>query len=213
MRILIIGAHYDDIELSAGGTVAKFIKEGHKVFVNVVTTSDYTSYDGTVLRNKYSSRKEGVAGLLVLGVKESNIQNLGFETKCVPFSVDLIEKINNSIDRINPDLIITHHVTAESHQDHINTAKCVMSASRRCNSIWCWEPYYPSKLSTIPFKPVKYIDISAYLEIKILSLKKHVSQWKKYPYWEDLVRSLARVRGIEIQKQYAETFEVLKDNL
>ena len=92
MRILIIGAHYDDIELSAGGTVAKFIKEGHKVFVNVVTTSDYTSYDGTVLRNKYSSRREGVAGLLVLGVKESNIQNLGFETKCVPFSVDLIEK-------------------------------------------------------------------------------------------------------------------------
>lgn len=213
MKILVIGAHYDDIELSCGGTVAKFIKEGHEVYINVVTTSDYTSYDSTVLRDKYSSRREGVNGLLMLGVKENNIRNLGLETKRVLFEVDLIENINRSIDTIKPDLVITHHPYAESHQDHVNTAMCVMSASRRCNAIWVWEPYYPSKLSTIPFRPMKYIDISDYLEIKIRSLKEHKSQWKKYSYWKDLVKSLARLRGIEIQKRYAETFEIVKDNL
>ncbi len=213
MRILAIGAHFDDLELSTGGTIAKFIKEGHEVFVNIVTASDYTSYDGTILRDKYESEIEGINGLKKLGIKEFKINCLGFKTKEVPFSVELIERIDRSIDAIKPDLIITHHPYAESHQDHINVAKSTMAASRKCGAIWTFEPIYPSKLSSVPFRPQKYIDISDTLSIKIESLKEHITQWKKYPYWEDLVTSLARVRGVEIRVKYAETFEIIKDNL
>ena len=213
MRILAIGAHFDDLELSTGGTIAKFIKEGHEVFVNIVTASDYTSYDGTILRDKYESEIEGINGLKKLGIKEFKINCLGFKTKEVPFSVELIERIDRSIDAIKPDLIITHHPYAESHQDHINVAKSTMAASRKCGAIWTFEPIYPSKLSSVPFRPQKYIDISDTLSIKIESLKEHITQWKKYPYWEDLITSLARVRGIEIRVKYAETFEIIKDNL
>ena len=213
MKILAIGAHYDDLELSCGGTLAKLCKEGHKVFINVVTASDYTSYSGEILRNKFESEKEGIAGLLMLGIKDYRIRNLGFETKKVPFESSLIEQINQSIDSIKPDLIITHHPYAESHQDHINTAKSTMAASRRCNTIWTFEPLYPSKLSSVPFRPIKYIDISTTLSLKIASLKEHTSQWNKYPYWETLVTSLASVRGVEIQTKYAEAFEIIKDIL
>ena len=31
-NILVIGAHYDDAELGAGGSMAKWVKEGNKVF-------------------------------------------------------------------------------------------------------------------------------------------------------------------------------------
>jgi LmbE family N-acetylglucosaminyl deacetylase len=213
IKILVVGAHYDDETLSAGGTIAKFIKEGHEVFVNIVTASDYTSYDGTILRDVYESEKEGINGLIKLGVKEYKIKNLGFETKKVPFNSDLIESINRSIDIIKPDLVITHHPSAESHPDHINTAKSTLAAGRRCNGIWVFEPLYPSKMTSIPFRPQKYIDISDTLSLKIQSLKEHKSQWEKYPYWEDLITSLARVRGIEIQTKYAECFEIIKDNL
>jgi LmbE family N-acetylglucosaminyl deacetylase len=213
MKILIVVAHYDDEILSIGGTILKFIKEGNEIFVNIVTASDYTSYDGKILREKYEAEKEGINALKLLGIKEFKIKCLGYETKKVPFDSSLIENINRSIDTIKPDLVITHHPYAESHNDHLNTAKSTLAAARRCNAIWCFEPLYPSKVSTVPFKPVKYIDISLYLPLKIESLKQHVSQWKKYPYWEDLVTSLARVRGIEIGVKYAESFEIIKDNL
>jgi len=213
LKILAVAAHYDDLELSCGGTLAKFVKEGHEVFVNIVTASDYTNYDGSVCRNKYNSEKEGIEGLKTLGIKEFKINCLGFETKKVPFSVELIERINRAIDSIKPDLIITNHMYSESHQDHLNTASSVMAASRYCGSIWAFETLYPSKLSSVPFRPQKYVDISNTFDIKIKSLKAHASQWEKYPYWEDLVTSLARLRGIEMKTQYAEAFEIIKDCL
>jgi LmbE family N-acetylglucosaminyl deacetylase len=213
MKILIISSHYDDETLSAGGTIARFCKEGHEVFINVVTASDYTNYNGEILRDIYESELEGINGLKKLGVKEFKIKNLGFKTKEVPFNSQLIESINRSIDTIKPNLIITHHMYAESHQDHVNTSKSVMAAARKCNAVWAFEPLYPSKLSSIPFRPTKYIDITDFIEVKINSIKEHVSQVKKYPYWIELVTSLGRLRGIEINKMYGEAFEIIKDNL
>lgn len=213
MRILFIGAHYDDVELSAGGTIAKFIADKHEVFINVVTGSDYTTYNGEILREKYEAGKEGIKALTILGVKDYKIKNLGFETKKVPFNSELIEVINRSIDTIKPNLIITHHILTESHQDHINTAKSVMAAARRCNAIWAFESLYPSKLSSIPFHATKYVDVSKYMTQKVESLKAHKSQWEKYPYWEDMILSLGRLRGIEMNCQYAESFEIIKDDL
>lgn len=211
MKVLIIIAHADDAELSCGGTIARLCKEGNEVFVNLVTSSDYTNYNGQIIRDIYESEKESINGLQTLGIKDYKIKCLGYRTKEVLFNSGLIESINRSIDIIKPDLIITHHMYAESHQDHINTAKSVMSAARYCNTIWCFEPMYPSKLSSIPFHPMMYVDISNYLETKINSLRQHISQFKKYPYWQDLVTSLARVRGIEIKTQYAEAFEIIKE--
>lgn len=210
MKILAIGAHYDDLELSCGGTLAKFCKEKHEVFVNVITASDYTSYNGKILRDKYESEKEGINGLTILGIKQFKVKNLGFETKKVPFNVDLIESINRSIDTIKPDLIITHHLN-DSHPDHINTCKSTLAAARYQNNIWMMEPLYPAKLSNVGFRAVTYVDISKFMDIKISSLKAHVSQYIKYPYWEDLVISLGRLRGIELKTKYAECFEPIKE--
>ncbi len=38
--VLAIGAHPDDIELSCGGTIAKLVKEGHKVAIADVTQGE-----------------------------------------------------------------------------------------------------------------------------------------------------------------------------
>ena len=81
MKILAIESHGDDLELSAGGTIARFCQEKHEVYVNIVATSNYSSYDGTILRSIEESTSESIEGLMVLGVKKNNIQNLGFKTK------------------------------------------------------------------------------------------------------------------------------------
>lgn len=211
MKILCIGAHYDDLELSAGGTIARFCKEGHEVFVNVVTASDYTNYNGEVLRDKWEAEKEGINALKILGIKEYKIKCLNYETKKVPFNYQLIEDINRSIETTKPNLIITHSL-ASSHQDHINTAKSTMAAARRCKNIWMYEPIYPDKITNNPFKPIIYINITDTFNIKLDSLKAHINQFKKYPEWTELVTNLAKFRGIEngIINSLAESFEPIK---
>ena len=70
MNVLAIGAHYDDIELGAGGSIARHIDEGDNVYMVVVTHSGYTSCDGTVIRSKETASTEGLSAAAALGVKQ-----------------------------------------------------------------------------------------------------------------------------------------------
>ena len=47
MNILFVGAHHDDLELSCGGSVKKWVADGHKVFSIILTSSAWTGPDGT----------------------------------------------------------------------------------------------------------------------------------------------------------------------
>jgi LmbE family N-acetylglucosaminyl deacetylase len=207
MKILTIGSHFDDLELSCGGTIAKFASQGHIIWSIMTAKSDYTSYNGIILRTEQQAKEEGTKGLLSLGVEK--VICLNYPTKDVPFDSKIIESLNRWIDIFNPDIIITHALN-ESHPDHYNTAKSVMAAARYQKTIWMFETLYPSKTSTQLFRPLIYVDISNFLNLKLKSLQEHKSQIEKYSYWKDLIISLARVRGIEIGTQYAEVFDVIK---
>jgi hypothetical protein len=45
MNILAIGAHFDDVEIGCGGTLARMAQEGHNVHVYIATRSGYASFD------------------------------------------------------------------------------------------------------------------------------------------------------------------------
>ena len=208
--IMSIFAHADDETLEAGGYLARMIQEGNIVIPITMTSSDYTDYNQNELRSHEEATSESIAGLEALGIPASCAYWLHIPTKRVQFDASTIEWINKIIDIEQPDLIITHHISGSSHQDHINTAKCVLAASRRQNNIWQAEPMYPSNLSNQVFRPIVYADISNTFAIKIKALKAHASQWNKYPYWQDMVTSIARLRGIDANTQFCECFEPIK---
>ena len=60
MKILAVGAHLDDIELAAGGTLAKACEAGHTVKVLIMSKSGYTNKDGKVQRSNEIAVKEGI---------------------------------------------------------------------------------------------------------------------------------------------------------
>ena len=53
-NILALGAHFDDVELGAGGSLAKFSKEGKKVYKFTITDD---SYDNKLVENIEVSKK------------------------------------------------------------------------------------------------------------------------------------------------------------
>lgn len=208
MNILAIGAHLDDIELACGGTLAKAMKNGHKVKMLVMTDSAYKNFDGTVLRTSEEAYTEGMDAAKALGV--TDVEILNFPIKNVPYSGESVEQINRVIDEFNPDYIFTHWVH-DTHQDHMNTAMATISAARYKTNIFMHEPFPPSGRSYTAFRPQAYFDISDTIEEKIESLKEHKSQHEKYgDDWTDAVLGRARARGFESGYKYAEVFEIVR---
>ena len=104
--IVAIGAHLDDIELAAGGTLAKAIREGHDVHMIVMSQSGYTDYNGKVMRTDETAMQEGRNAARILGCKDLDI--LDFSNKDIAYDSKTVEAIEKRINIIKPDIIFTH---------------------------------------------------------------------------------------------------------
>ena len=211
LKIIAIGAHGDDIELACGGTLAKAVNYGHDVSMILVTGGSSNDHNNVTIRNQDEAKKEAIDASKILGV--SNLHILGYKDTCVPYSVDLISKLDKIISKFQPDIIFTHFVF-DTHQDHIRTAHSTISAARRQNTILLYEPINPSGQGYMPFRPQAYVDITEVIETKVNSLKAHRSQYKKYSdKWIEAVVARAKFRGFEMGTDYAECFEVVRAEL
>jgi len=199
-RILCIGAHFDDIELGCGGLISEVIKKNYSVSMLVITKpEEYLRYEEGLKSKEY----------LKVGV----LRALSFKDGYVPYNKDSVNQINEFVDYVNPNLILTHWVF-DTHQDHRNTALATISACRYKNNILMYEPIHPAGKSYCSFKPQVYINISDTINNKIKSLKLHKSQYKKYGKdWIDAIKGRAKLRGFESNNKYAEAFELVRMEL
>ena len=208
MNVLAIGAHYDDIELGAGGAIAKHIDHGDNVFMAVVTHSGYTSFDGKVIRLKETALKEGQAAAAALGVKAQNLISLNYETKDVKYGSELIETLDRIINDNDIELIYTHWIH-DVHQDHSAIGRATLNASRHTPRVLMYRSNWYK--STENFGSNFFVDISGQMERKIESLNAHVSETtRRGPSWVTFVKNQNRTSGIEMGTEYAEAFELVK---
>lgn len=211
MKILAVGAHLDDIELACGGTLAKALSNKHVVKMLVMSKSGYTGLDGAIKRDNNVAVNEGIAAAKKLGVED--IQILDFDTKDIRYESKTIEAIEKCIVEYEPDIIFTHWAF-DTHQAHEGVAKSTITAARKKNTIYMYEPIAPSGRSYHPFRPQVYSDITEFINNKIESLKEHKTEYAKYgENWIEGVEARARFRGYEMGVKYAETFEVLREEL
>ena len=211
LTILAIGAHGDDIELACGGTLAKAVNYRHEVIMVLVTGHASNDHNNMKIRAQGAAQQEAKAAAKILGVSKLHI--LGYQDTCVPYSAELVSKLDDIITDCKPDIIFTHFVF-DTHQDHIRTAHSTISAARRQNTILLYEPINPSGQGYVPFRPQVYTDISQTIDTKINSLKAHKSQYEKYTEtWIEAVVARAKFRGFEMGVDYAECFEVVRAEL
>jgi LmbE family N-acetylglucosaminyl deacetylase len=206
MNYLFIGAHLDDVELAAGGTIAKLNNDGHKTKMLVLSKSDYVDIYGNY-RSKKLALAEGYEAAKILGIE---LEVLDFPTKDISFDSNVVTAIEKVIFNFKADAIFTHNVN-DTHQAHVATAKASIAAARYINNIYFYEPIYPSGRAPIPFKPQIFSDISNYIDLKVSSLKAHKSQYEKYQdEWIEAVVARAKFRGFESNMKYAEAFELCR---
>jgi LmbE family N-acetylglucosaminyl deacetylase len=197
-KVLVIGAHPDDIEIAAGASIAKLHDAGFEVHALVLSHGEQGGRAAARLTEaEIGARFLELDGVQVMDFHDTQMQGQVFEI------VSVIERI---IREYEPDMIFTHS-KHDLHQDHQTVYESTLRAARdQRMTILCYE----SPSVTDEFVPVYYIDVCGYVDVKIEAIHKHWDQHKK-PYMNpELVRSKLNFRGNQAKIDYAEGFEVVR---
>jgi LmbE family N-acetylglucosaminyl deacetylase len=203
-RILILSPHTDDGELCAGGTIARFVEEKKDVFYVAFSSAEKSvpeNYPKDILKVECKKATE------ILGIPARNIFLLDYEVRNFSsYRQKILEEIIKFKKDIAPDLVITPS-QADIHQDHQVVSTESLRAFKTSSSIWGYEhPWNNLTFTTDIFVVLKKHHVMK----KIKSLKQYHSQSNRPYFDEKYLYSLAYIRGRQINKPFAEAFELFR---
>ena len=196
-RVLAFGAHPDDLEVGAGGLLARLSDQGAEVTLAIV------SIPGDAERRREEARESA----RVLG---ANLVIIYEERQCrvedIPMH-ELVRRFDHIVGDVRPDLVITHSAH-DLHWDHGLVNRATVSALRRtpCDLLaFLSSPEMNAQARAIG---QCFADISSTIDTKIEAISAHRSQLPKLDLESsrDLARAMGRISGFD----YAEAYEVLR---
>jgi LmbE family N-acetylglucosaminyl deacetylase len=218
VRVLAVGAHPDDLVILCGGTLARYVRDGHEVTMVDVTRGDrgsfvHTSDEIAAIRAVESERAAAVIGASHIGLGLSDGDVLSQDRGQRQMVVDLVRQVR-------PDVIISHSPN-DYMADHNEVATLVFDASFLATLplLVTSQPahgvvpalYRMDTLAGAGFEPSEFVDISEVIDTKVRALEEHQSQltWLRDHDGVDIVdqvRTSARYRGGQCGVAYAEGF-------
>jgi LmbE family N-acetylglucosaminyl deacetylase len=197
MNVVAVGAHPDDIEIGAGGSIALHRARGDTVRFLIVTRGGKLSAPSC----REAEAKEA-AGVLDV----DDVEFLAYDDTEVPYDGEIVERIDDHLQEVDADRAYVH-TEEDTHQDHRHSALASIAATRNTDEVLAFES--PSTRSS--FDPQYYNALSeGFLEQKIDAIKSHESQREKKYLEAEAMKGLARFRGRQANTRYAEAFQVIR---
>jgi LmbE family N-acetylglucosaminyl deacetylase len=202
-KILVLAPHTDDGELGCGGTIAKFIAEGREIWYAAFSICSKSLPQGLPADTLAGECKKATS---VLGIPADHVTLFDFEVRIFPtLRQEILEKLVQLNKKINPDLVFIPSA-ADIHQDHGVIHTETLRAFKNSSLLGYELPW-----NHAPFKSPFFITLSGKdVAKKSEALKEYQSQSHRNYMQEDFIRSLAKVRGVQANSEYAEAFEVYK---
>ncbi len=205
-KILIFGAHPDDVEFGCGGLVIKEINNGSAVKI-VIASLGEAGTNGTPEGRK----KEAENSARLVGA-EIEFIDLGGDCH-IENKPENIIKVAEIVRKYKPNIVLAQSLVENQHPDHYIVSHMVRSACRYArygglkeiknykthavDSLY----YYPSSVE-IDARPDVLIDVSKEYKMWVKAMSMHKSQMKTKSYL-NLVSSKARFFGASIGVEYA----------
>jgi LmbE family N-acetylglucosaminyl deacetylase len=198
--VLGFGAHPDDLEVGAGGLLARLAREGAEVSMAVVAIPNNSPVRRTEARR--GAEVIGARPYVLFDEHEARVEDIPMH--------QLVRQFDQLVGDLKPDLVITHS-SNDLHWDHGLVNRATVSALRRtpCDLL----SFLSSPEMNAQARCVGncFADISATMDAKINAISAHQSQLAKLDLESsrDLARAMGRISGF----MYAEVFEVLRIRL
>jgi len=124
ITVLVLAPHPDDAEFYAGGTLAKWLSEGCRVFIAIATNGSVGSFSHTAEVLTTLRRQEALRAALIMGAEPPIMldhPDMGLD--CLPPG-HLREQFTRLIRQLKPDVLVAGDPFApgETHPDHRATA-------------------------------------------------------------------------------------------
>jgi len=205
-NILIIGAHFDDAELGAGGTAAKLVSEGKKVFKLTLTDNATNFTQKGIYVNYDSSKAQSANACRILGVEEVS-DFIPVECSTLSYSKALMQRVEKVIYDYNIDTVFVHFGT-DMNQDHVAANQICITAARHCSNILQFQSN--GYILDNVFYPTYFVDISDYIDKKREALRCYSTEHDRFNRLFETNIERNHTWGYGNEVEYAEGFKILK---
>jgi N-acetylglucosamine malate deacetylase 1 len=216
-RILVIAPHPDDETLGLGGSISKFVEQGHEVHLLVVSGHLPPIYK----REDYElTVSEANDAFKILGIENSNFLEIP-ATKIGDLPIhELNKKFSDTVDNLKPHIVLCPY--PDRHIDHKLVFESTMVATRPVGSgksieiLGAYETlsetHWNAPHIEPNFTPNWVIDISDYIENKLQALECYKSQISSFPGPRSIesAKALAHFRGTQAGFAYGEGIHIIR---
>ena len=177
--VLFLCAHNDDQIVGAGGTVAKYAKEGKKIVTVIFSFGEFSMFHFKEKESRKTRVKESKRAAKLLG--ESEIYYLGLKEGSFRKEIeekDIATKIKKIIRRVKPGKIFTHSID-DPHPDHREVYHFTSELLDNINykgdlySFNVWNYFINFRRRD---RPKLVVDITDTFKTKVEAFRKHKSQ-------------------------------------
>ena len=201
--ILALSPHTDDVELGAGGTLARWIEEGKEVIFAAFSIAEKSVPEGLPQNVLEEECKQATKSL---GLKENNLTIHKFPVRDFPkFRQEILETLVSLREKLKPDLVLLPSLK-DVHQDHHTIAEEGIRAFKHTSLL-----AYELPWNLFNFETSCLITLhQRHLDRKVEAIKCYQSQKHRHYANPEFIYGLAISRGVPINVDYAEAFEVVR---
>ncbi len=201
LRVLCLGAHADDIEIGAGGTILTWAAAGVELDVRWCVLS---------APGARAQEAQASAADFLEGARSRSVRLASFRDGYFPAERAAVKDWVEGLKPLEPDVILTH-AREDAHQDHRLVCELAWNTFRNHLILEFEIPKWDGDLG----QPNLYVPLTEeVLARKTALLERHFGTQRSKAWFDrETFASLARLRGVECRARYAEAFHVRKVRL
>jgi len=202
-RVLVLAPHTDDGEFGCGGTMARLVEAGVDVRDVAFLIATKSLPEGFVPDALAQEVREATAEI---GIAEDNLTVHDFEVRTFPeHRQKILELLIALWEELEPDAVLQPSLH-DVHQDHQVVAAEGLRAFKRATILGYEIPW-----NNYDFSYQAYVSLErSHLERKIAALSKYASQQHRRYSDPEYIWNVARTHGINVNREFAEVFQVYR---
>jgi LmbE family N-acetylglucosaminyl deacetylase len=202
-RVLVLAPHTDDGEFGCGGVMARLVEAGSEVRYVAFSIATRSLPEGfapdTLAREVREATSE-------LGIPAENLTVHDFDVRTFPdHRQEILEALIELWNDWQPDIVFQPSLH-DIHQDHQTVAAEGLRAFKRTTILGYEIPW-----NNLDFAYQAYFSLEKrHVERKVAALERYASQQHRRYANPEYVWNLARTHGINVNREYAEVFQVYR---